>query len=75
MPPLAARHSESCISTHLYSSIGRLCLFDNIAMSRSYVTTGVLNELFRRTNAIGVDINTYKEQNNSVLKTPTAPGP
>ena len=56
---------------YLYSLIGRL--FDNIAMSRDYVSTGVLDELFQRTNAIGIDINTYKEQNNSVLKTPTAP--
>ena len=65
-------HWPAIITLHyLYSSIGRL--FDNIPMSRNYVTTGVLNELFQRTNAIGVDINTYKEQNNSVLKTPTAP--
>ena len=56
---------------YLYSLIGRL--FDNIAMSRDYVSTGVLDELFQRTNAIGIDINTYKEQNKSVLKTPTAP--
>ena len=64
-------HRPAIITLHsLYSSIG--CLFDNIATNRNYVTSGVLNELSRRTNAIGVDINTYKEQNNSVLKAPAA---